>query len=556
MSDRIAAGDLVARFLETCGVEAAFGVISIHNMPILDAVSRRGRLRFVPARGEGSAVNMADAHARVTGGLGVAVTSTGTAAGNACGALVEAQTAGTALLHLTGQIERAWLDRETGYIHEAADQLGMLRAVCKVAFRVRTPETLLGTLREAVRAAISPPTGPVSVEIPIDIQEAVFDRPGALAAPPPIHPEIDARALAALADALAGARRPLLWLGGGARGAVHEARALIELGFGCVTSIRGRGVVSEAHPRSLGAFNLQPPVEAFYESCDALLVAGSRLRGNETLKYTLALPRPLYRVDVDARADGRGFANDLFVVGDAAAVLAGLRAELAGRLVVDPEFADDIADARRAAEADLRAGLGPYERLIDALRDALPTGSLWVRDITLSNTIWGNRLPPLAGPHDGIHAVGGGIGQGLPMAIGAAVGAGGRKTAALVGDGGLAVTLGELATLAQERLNVLLIVMNDGGYGVIRNIQDHRFEGRRCFADLAFPDLSRLADALDLPFRRARAEAEFRGCLDWACGRNGPALVEVDMTAIGPFARTFAGPPARQTVRNGQAGGT
>ena len=105
---RITVGELVARFIEQCGVRAAFGVISIHNMPMLDAINSRKHLptgiRFVSARGEAGACNMADAYARVTGGLGVCVTSTGTGAGNAAGALVEAITAGTPLLHLTGQI--------------------------------------------------------------------------------------------------------------------------------------------------------------------------------------------------------------------------------------------------------------------------------------------------------------------------------------------------------------------------------------------------------------------------------------------------------------------
>ena len=89
MSELVTAGDVAAAFLERCGVEHAFGVISIHNMPILDAISRRNKVTFIPARSEGGAVNMADANARVRGGLGVAVSSTGTAAGNACGAIVD-----------------------------------------------------------------------------------------------------------------------------------------------------------------------------------------------------------------------------------------------------------------------------------------------------------------------------------------------------------------------------------------------------------------------------------------------------------------------------------
>src|SRR6185437_9623126 len=105
-------GDLVSVVIEANNVRLAFGVISIHNMPILDAFHSRGVVRFIPARGEAGAANMADAAARVGGGLGVVVTSTGTGAGNAAGALVEAMTAGTPLLHLTGQIERRYLDRE------------------------------------------------------------------------------------------------------------------------------------------------------------------------------------------------------------------------------------------------------------------------------------------------------------------------------------------------------------------------------------------------------------------------------------------------------------
>ena len=119
MSDTTTVGELIAAFLEQCGVRTAFGVISIHNMPILDAIGRRGNIRYVGARGEAGALNMADGLARVSGGLGVAFTQTGTAAGNAAGAMVEALTAGTALLHVTGQIETEYLDQDLAYIHEA-----------------------------------------------------------------------------------------------------------------------------------------------------------------------------------------------------------------------------------------------------------------------------------------------------------------------------------------------------------------------------------------------------------------------------------------------------
>jgi len=128
--------DAMIAELENAGIRQAFGVISLHNMPFLDAIRRRGVMRFTAARGEAGAANMADAATRVTGVPALLVTSTGTGAGNAAGALVEALTAGVPMIHITGQIDSPWLDRGWGFIHEAKDQLGMLRAVSKAAWRI------------------------------------------------------------------------------------------------------------------------------------------------------------------------------------------------------------------------------------------------------------------------------------------------------------------------------------------------------------------------------------------------------------------------------------
>ncbi len=557
-TQRMTVGEIVAAFLEQCGVRAAFGVISIHNMPILDAFGRRAAraaeqgkpapIRFVPARSEPGAVNMADAHARVSGGLGVAVTSTGTAAGNACGAMVEALTAGTPVLHLTGQIEVPYLDRELAYIHEAPEQLDMLQAVSKAAFRVRSAETALGTLREAVRVALTPPHGPVSVEIPIDIQATEIEVPASLAPLPVALPQAATSELDALAERLARAKRPLLWLGGGARHAVDAVKRLLDLGFGVVTSVQGRGIVPEDHAMSLGAFNLYEPVEKFYGTCDAMLVVGSRLRGNETLKYKLKLPRPLYRIDADPESQGRCYTDDFFVAGDSAASLNALADRLAGRMKVDPAFARDLAAAREAAEKLVRDGLGPYERLVAELQRAAGRDFVWVRDVTVSNSTWGNRSLRISGPRDGVHALGGGIGQGIQMAIGAALAAGNRKTLCLVGDGGLQVNIGELATLVQEKANVLVLLMNDRGYGVIRNIQDAHYGGRRYYADLHTPDFERLAQSIALPFHRVRDLGALGSTLRDALAQPGPVVIEIDMTAVGPFAQQFSGPPVKKAT--------
>ena len=547
----VTVGAAITAFLEQCEVKAAFGVISIHNMPILDAFAARGNIRFVMARGEAGATNMADAYARTTGGLGVCLTSTGTAAGNAAGALVEALTAGTPLLHITGQIETPYLDQDFAYIHEARDQLTMLKAVSKAAFRVRSVDTAISTLKLAVQTALTAPTGPVSVEIPIDIQSTFIAMPSDLS-PLPVPVAVPApEALDLVAERLASASRPLLWLGGGARHAGAQVKRLLDMGVGVITSTQGRGVVNEDDERCLGAFSQNKRVEQFLQSCDALLIAGSRLRSNETFKYALKLPRNTLRIDANPAIEGRSYNSELFICGDAALALDGLADRLQGRLHIDPTFLADLKAVREQSRAQLLADLGPYSAMVEQLQGMTGRNFSWVRDVTLSNSIWGNRLLTLYHPRAGVHALGGGIGQGMPMAIGAAVAAAendpSRKVFALAGDGGFILNLGELATLVQENANVVMLLMNDQRYGVIRNIQDAVYGSRHCYVDLHTPDYAKLAESLNLRHARVTDLKDFASVVDVALGQPGPFLLEVDMLSVGSFATQFAGPPNSET---------
>jgi acetolactate synthase-1/2/3 large subunit len=547
-NNTVTVGAVVAAFLEQCGVKAAFGVISIHNMPILDAFAQRGAIRFISARGEAGAGNMADAYARSTASLGVCVTSTGPAAGNIAGSMVEALTAGAPLLHITGQIETPYIDKGMSYIHEAPDQLTMLKAISKAAFRVRSVENVLGTLKRAVQVAMTAPTGPVSVEIPIDIQSALVQMPADLS-PLPVERAVPSKAgLDVLAANLAKAKRPLLWIGGGARHAGAAIRRLQKLGFGVVTTTQGRGTVPEDDAGSLGAYNIQKPVENFYQTCDAMLVVGSRLRGNETLKYELKLPRPLYRIDADGAVEGRCYATEAFVCGDSALALEGLADRLeAAKYKADPQLLVDLRAAHDQAVATLRDGLGPYAELVRKIQSVAGRNFNWVRDVTVSNSTWGNRELRIFEPSAGVHATGGGIGQGMPMAIGAAIGAAvtgsGRKTFCLAGDGGFILNLGELACMVQEQAPMVIVLMNDKSYGVIKNIQDVQYGGRRCYAELHTPDYDLLCKSLALPHARVQSLDDLPARLDQALSTDGPFLLEIDMLSIGGFKSTFAGPP-------------
>jgi len=396
--------------------------------------------------------------------------------------MVEAQTAGTSLLHITGQIDLEHVDKEHGFIHEARDQLTMLRAVSKSAWRVTEANSALDIFKLAVRDAMTAPTGPVSVEVPIDIQQTEIEWPTDLSPLPITVAEPADAALDELAAQLVKAKRPMLWLGGGARHAGEAVNRFIAMGFGIVTSTQGRGVAAENHPATLGAYNIYGPVEEFYDSCDAMLVAGSRLRGNETLKYQLRLPRPLYQIDVDGRAEkGRPYVPNHFTLGDSEKSLNALADRLDGKMNIEPSFLSDLQAARAKAEQFLQEGLAPYGQLLTAIQSNGGDDFLWVRDVTISNSTWGNRAILINGPRDGVHAAGGGIGQSIQMAVGAAIAEPDKNIICLAGDGGLQVNIGELATATQEGVRITLVLMNSQDYEVIKNIQDAQYGGRRYF---------------------------------------------------------------------------
>ena len=316
------------------------------------------------------------------------------------------------------------------------------------------------------------------------------------------------------------------------------------MGFAVVTTLQGRGIVPEDDPRTLAAFNSQPAIEAFYGTCDALLVVGSRLRVPETLTHSLKLPAPCYQIDADPLASQRGSPTDLSVCGDAQRALSPLIALLDEGLAIDPALQRAGAAARHRAAGRLRGAVAPYDQVADALRRVCGRDFNWVRDVTISNSTWGNRLFPLPDVAQGVHAVGGGIGQGLAMAIGAAVGTPERRTWALAGDGGFMLNLGELATAVQEDTGMVLLVMNDGGYGILRNLQDADYGGRRYYADLHGFDLRLLAESVGASYLRVGAITEVQDVLAMAARRRPPVtLIEFDMQAIGPFARPFTGPP-------------
>ena len=540
----VTVGEVVARVLEEHGVSDVFGLISIHNLPIADAIGRRNKIRFICSRGEAGCVNMADAYSRFKG-LGVAITSTGAGSGNAIGSLVEACNAGSPVIHITGQVEKEYLDRDASFIHEAADQLGYLKSSSKAAFRILSPEHAVGMVREAIRVATTVPKGPVSIEIPIDVQATTIELPTELSYVGAMQlPDAPEHAVDFVAEQIKSAKNPILWIGGGCIEASTEIKKLADMGIPVVSSTHARCVLADTHPRSLNAFHNSSAVEALITESDACIVIGSRLRSNETKTYSLKFPENLIQIDASPMAQQRNYSVKHFFCAEAKSFLQRVIQQLGDTDKTDSDYDQRIKAAKDFAIDALETQLGPYADLCYLLRKALPENGILVRDITMSGSTWGSRLFPVNKPLQNIHSLAGAIGLGLSHGIGTAIANPDKKTVALVGDGGLMLGVGEIATAIQENANMILLVMNDGGYGVMRGIQKEYFDGRQYYNELHTPSFVALGEAMGCKSYKANSLEEFDIKINEAMKQDGMCLVEVNMNAIGPL--KFAGPPQKK----------
>ncbi|MCY3584111.1 MAG: thiamine pyrophosphate-binding protein [Acidimicrobiaceae bacterium] len=539
-------GDLLVEVLRALDVDAAFGVVSVHNLPLVDALTHQ--LRWVPTRSEAAAVNAADGYARVRGTPGCAVTSTGTGAANAAGALVEALTAASPVLHVTGQIPSEYLGCGRGVIHETRNQLGMLQACSVWAATVEADAS--GAFTAAARRLGRHPRGPVSLEWPVDLQygePASFEAgENGAASSSPSSPEVpgpDEGALDRAAELVAAAERPLVWAGGGAVGASTQVDDLLRrTGAGLFTSNAGRGVLPETDARVIGNFAASAAGAELLDHADLLISVGTHFRSNETRSYRLAVPQVHIQIDVDPDAVGRVYPADIGIVGDACVVLDALGQRLVGgATAAQPSWTAAIAAARDHCRAQLSRDIGPYSEICAIMASILSDGAPRVRDITIPNSSWGNRLLPIIDSASNVVPRGGGIGQAVGMSIGTAVARPAEPTMVMVGDGGLAPQIGELATLAQEDLPVTVVVFDDGGYGVLRNTQDQHL-GRRSGVDLLAPDLASMASAFDLGYCDATTPHDFARAFEAAMSAGSPQLIRVDCEALGPMPTPFVPP--------------
>ncbi|MFN0090849.1 MAG: thiamine pyrophosphate-binding protein [Acidimicrobiales bacterium] len=539
-------GEAVAATLEALGVTHVFGIVSVHNLPTYEALTRRGRITVVRCRHEQGATHAADGLARATGGLGVVLTSTGPGAVNAMAGLYEAQFGSSPVLMITGQIESRFLGKGKGFVHEAERQVEMLRTVTRRAESVRRTEDIGWVLTMVADDVRTGRPQPGAVEIPIDLQYAAAEVEIPAAHPvAPLTPDADA--LARAAELLEEAARPLIWAGGGviSAGASAELTALAEkIQAPVLTSIEGRGSLPEDHPLCLGPRTDRTTMSQVIADADVVLAVGTRFQNYATRVWQVRIPGALIHLDADPSVIGRNYPADAPVVGDARVGLAGLLAAVSAKRG-DPGY---LEAAAKALEADLEQSwieTGPDHRsVVGIVRRLLPRDGIVVRDSTVPNYIWGNRVLPILEPRTAIRPSSVAIGPGVPLALGAAVGTG-RRTIVIQGDGGLQLSIGELATIAEYQLPVVVCVFNDRGYGVLRIIEDAVME-RRFGVDLHTPDFVKVAEGMGLAAEAVKGVSAFEAAFARALERPGPTLLDIDQESLAPLSFPL---PAHQRRR-------
>jgi acetolactate synthase-1/2/3 large subunit len=536
---RATGGESVVAALEALGVRHVFGIVSVHNLPIVDAINRSETIRMIPVRHEQGAVHCADGYARASGRLGVAITSTGPGAANAMGALHEAHHASSRVLMITGQSETRWLGKGRSTIHEADRQLDMLRTVTRRAEQVDQHADVFATVVAVARDVCSGRPRPGAVEIPIDIQYAA----GELETVPvrePFRPAPDAAVIGRAADLLTGSRRPLIWAGGGvvSSGASALLTKLAEhLGAPVLTSVEGRGAIPEDHASALGPNGDLAALDPVIAAADVVLAVGTRFQLGSNLQMALSIPGTLIHLDADPGSIDRFHPVDLGILADAVEGLQELLGALGERPApqVDQAYVDAAREARRRVDADGAEAMGTdMLRIMQTIRGRVGRDDIVVKDSTVSGIVWANRHLAVYEPRTSMRPVSAAIGPALPLAIGASLGSG-RRSVVIQGDGGFMLNLGELATAVQEGLPVVTCVFNDRGYGILRFIQDMMFQGRRAAVDLHTPDFAMVAKAMGMPSWSVASAEEFEQAFGSAVATAGPSLIDVDITAMTPM---------------------
>lgn len=535
-SNRIG-GDLVLEALQALGAQLVVGLPGQHALGLFDAL-RRVPLPYLGARVENNAGFMADGAARFTGDVTPLFLSTGPGALTSLAALQEAAASSIPVLAISAQIPVAGLGGgRHGYLHELPDQSASFRGVVKHVRTVRNLEQIVPAVVEAWNLAASAPQGPVLLEVPQDVLLESADR---IPAPKLISTHVPAltptpETVERAASMLRNAKWPAILAGGGViRSGPSAMDALISVAEACdapvVTTIGGKGGFPLDHPLSAQGWIEDIATTECPEEADVLLVVGSGLGELSSNYHTFAPKGAVIHVEADLGKIGANHAS-LGIHADAGLALSTLAATLSvqasrfGTKQGAERAAGLVASVLNRLDAQpLVHERGFLERVRQATPDTVPT--CW--DMTIAAywawSVWDPKRSHFASAQGA-----GGLGYGLPAAIGMAFAA--RETGhstpvlAVSGDGGGLYSIAELAVLAQEELPVVWLVIDDGGYGVLRSYMDAEF-GVATATELARPNYAALAASFGISAVEVAAE-DVAGALERAYASGKPEVVVV-----------------------------
>ena len=524
MADKKSTAQMIVDGLVRNGIETIHCLPGVQNDPFFAALhDNRDRIRAVHTRHEQGAAYMATGAAQATGKPAAYCVVPGPGVLNTTAALSTAWATGAPVFCLVGQIPQGLIGKGTGQLHEIPDQPGVLAGLTKWNDMVRAPSEAPGLVDKAITELISGRPKPVALEVPMDVwgAEGEATEPTGPATANP-WPEMDEDALIEAADLLAGSKRPMIVVGGGALEAPDEVREIAELMQAPVLSSRlGKGILDSRHPFS----HTMPGGRRLWAETDVVLGVGTRMQVQQA-GWGTDDNMKIIRIDADPEEMSRIREPDVALQGDSGPMLRRLIDLLATRIDKRADRTDEMLTLK-ADMAGVFDELRPQLDYLAAIRDALPEDGIFVDELTQVGYVSRFAFPTYTPRTFLTTGYQGTLGWGYPSALGAKLARPDVPVVSIAGDGGFMFNVQELASAAQHGIAVTCILFNDGAFGNVRRIQETMYGNRVIASDLQNPDFQKLAESFGVMGLRAKSPEELRRALNKSFKANVPTLIEV-----------------------------
>jgi acetolactate synthase I/II/III large subunit len=533
--------DALMECLKAEGVDVVFGYPGGANLPTYDAFHDAG-IRHILVRHEAGGGHAAEGYAKATGKVGVALGTSGPGATNLVTPICDAMMDSVPVVFITGQVRTDLLGTD-GF--QEADTIGITMPIVKHSMMIHHPSELPRAIHEAFHIARTGRPGPVVVDIPTDLSRADIPyEPITDIHLPGYQPTTEGnhKQIRLAAKALANAKRPVLYVGGGSITASEE---LVELAVSdrlpVTCTVMGLGIFPASHPQWLGMLGMHGTRTANYamDEADLIVAIGARFDDRVTAKLSEFAPRAKFvHIDIDPAEISKNVPAHIPIVGDTKNILPRLTAEYRAQ-EPDPQRLEEwwhrISGWQEryplAYEDSADSEIKP-QYMVQALYEATGGDAIIVSDVG-QHQMWAAQHYHFDKPRRWINSGGlGTMGFGLPAAMGAKVGRPDQQVVALVGDGSVQMNSQELATLAQNRIDVKVFIMNNGYLGMVRQWQELFWDHRYSHVDMGdYPDFVKLADAYGATGLRFTDKTTLVQDMKRALATDGPVVVDVRVTA-------------------------